>query len=178
MTTPVFVYNTSITQDVGIFMSANLNRTEARAREITIPFLEENDCVLWDVIFEKEGAMHYLKILFDSKDGALDMEKCERLTPPLNRLMDAQDFIKQVDILEIGSPGITRRLRHEEHFKACVGKNVRVMKRGENGKTELITGILENYDADSKYIKILTLNGEEQMNVKNCIRITLEEQPQ
>ncbi|MCL1903479.1 MAG: ribosome assembly cofactor RimP [Oscillospiraceae bacterium] len=151
------------------------NRIEDQARRIAEPFLNENNCLLWDVLFEKEGAMHYLKVLFDDGDGALDMDKCERLTPPLNKLFDAEDFIKQVDIVEIGSPGLTRRLRHKEHFNFCKGKNIRVMKRLENGKTQMISGTLTDYDAEGKYI---TLNGEEQMNLKKCIRITLEEQPQ
>jgi len=150
------------------------NRIEDQARRIAAPFLEENNCLLWDVVFEKEGAMHYLRILFDSADGALDITECERLTPPLNKLMDAQDFIKQVDILEIGSPGLTRRLRHKEHFERCTGKNIRIMKRADNGKTEMLTGILTDYNQESKSI---TLDSSEvsEISLKKCIRITLEE---
>ncbi|MCL1789052.1 MAG: ribosome assembly cofactor RimP [Oscillospiraceae bacterium] len=151
------------------------DRIEDRARRIAEPFLEKNNCLLWDVLFEKEGAMHYLKILFDDNNGALDMDKCERLTPPLNKLLDAEEFIKQVDIVEIGSPGLTRRLRRKEHFDFCKNKNIRVMKRLENGKTEFVSGVLTGYDTENKSI---TLNGEEKMNLKKCIRITLEEQPQ
>ncbi|MCL2071106.1 MAG: ribosome assembly cofactor RimP [Oscillospiraceae bacterium] len=150
-------------------------RIEDQARSIAEPFLKENGCRLWDVVFEKEGAMHYLRILFDDNDGPLDLEKCEKLTPSLNKLMDAQEFIKQVDILEIGSPGITRRLRNKEHFELCIGKNIRVMKRTDNGKTEMKTGILTDYEPENKSI---ILNGEEQMLLNKCIRITLEEQPQ
>jgi len=148
------------------------NRIEDRAREIAEPFLKENDCFLWDVIFEKEGAMHYLRILFDSNNGTLDMDKCEKLTPPLNRLLDEQEFIKQVDIVEIGSPGLTRRLRHKEHFDFCKGKNIRIMKRADNGKTEMVTGILEGFDQGNKSV---IFDGEE-ISLKKCIRITLEEQ--
>lgn len=154
-------------------MSADLKRIEDKARQVAEPFLSENGCILWDVLFEKEGALHYLKILFDSKDGVMDIDKCEKLTPPLNKLMDAEEFIKQVDILEIGSPGVTRRLRHKEHFELCKGKEVRVMKRADNGKTEIVEGVLNDYDAQSKTITIFTPNGEESMNLKKCIRITL-----
>jgi ribosome maturation factor RimP len=148
------------------------NRIEDQARRIAEPFLRENNCRLWDVVFEKEGAMHYLRILFDSADGALDMERCEKLTPPLNKLMDAQEFIKQVDILEIGSPGLTRRLRRSEHFEFCTGKNISIMKRTDNGKTEIVKGTLTSYDLENKSI---TLDGENQMLLKKCIRITLED---
>jgi ribosome maturation factor RimP len=158
-----------------------MSKIEERARELAEPFLEQNGCALWDVLFEKEGAMNYLRILFDNADpefGALDMDKCERLTPHLNSLMDKQDFISQVDIVEIGSPGITRRLRRREHFDFCMNKNIRVMKRSDNGKTEIITGILRGFDAENKSIKIDVDKNICDEPLKKCIRITLEEQPQ
>ncbi|MCL2035842.1 MAG: ribosome assembly cofactor RimP [Oscillospiraceae bacterium] len=150
-------------------------RIEERVRNRVEPFLEENGCRLWDVIFEKEGAMHYLKILFDDADGSLDLEKCEKLTPPLNKLLDEEEFIKkgQVDIVEIGSPGLSRRLRHAEHFEFCNGKTVKVMKRTDSGKTEVITGILNGFDSENKSV---TVDGEE-ISLKKCIRINLEEHP-
>jgi ribosome maturation factor RimP len=154
------------------------NRIEDQARRVAEPFLRENHCILWDVVFEKEGAMHYLRILFDDEQGALDMDKCEKLTPPLNRLMDEQEFIKkgQVDIIEIGSPGVSRRLRHQMHFEFSIGKQVKVMRRQDNGKTETITGVLTGYNVESKSI---TLDDNlDELTLKKCIRITLEEQPQ
>jgi ribosome maturation factor RimP len=157
------------------------NRTEDQAKRIVIPFLEQNDCLLWDVIFEKEGAMHYLRILFDSKDGFLDMDKCERLTLPLNKLLDEQEFIKQVDIVEIGSPGITRRLRHKEHFEFCMGKSIRILRRLDNGKTESVSGILNGYNEKNKTISLATEFGSElrpdnELSLKKCIRITLNQE--
>ncbi|MCL2633831.1 MAG: ribosome assembly cofactor RimP [Oscillospiraceae bacterium] len=148
------------------------NKIEDRARLIAEPFLEQHNCILWDVIFEKEGAMHYLKILFEPKDGVLDMDTCEKLTPPLNKLMDAEEFIKQVDILEIGSPGLSRRLRKAEHFEKCKGKTVKIMKRLDNGKTETLTGNLTGYSTEEKTVTI----NKETILLKKCLRITLEEQ--
>jgi len=153
-----------------------MSKIESIARSVAEPFLEENGCRLWDVVFEKEGAMHYLRILFDGKEGNLDMDECERLTRPLNKLFDEQEFIKkgQVDILEIGSPGICRRVRHKEHFEYCMGKEVKVMRRLDNGKTETIAGILTAYDETEKSI---TLDSDE-ISLKKCLRVTLEETQQ
>jgi len=144
---------------------------EERARAVAEPFLTDRGCRLWDVIFEKEGAMRYLKILFDDADGPLDMDKCEELTPPLNRLMDEQEFIKDVDVIEIGSPGLTRRLRRPEHFAECAGKRVRVMRRN-GGKSEVFGGVLNGFDGESKAVTV----DSKEIPLKNIIRITLEEQ--
>jgi len=153
---------------------SKLGKIESQAKAIAQPFLEQHDCKLWDIVFEKEGAMHYLRILFEPSDGALDMDTCEQLTRPLNKLMDEQEFIKQVDILEIGSPGICRRIRHKEHFDYCMSKEIKVMRRLDNGKTETIAGILTGYNTQEKSI---TLDSDE-LSLKKCLRITLEEQPQ
>ena len=148
-------------------------KVEDIARKTVEPFLIENNCLLWDVIFEKEGALHYLKVLFNKQDGSLDMEMCERLTPPINKLLDEQDFIKKglVDIVEIGSPGISRRVRHKEHFDYCMGKQLSIMRRLDNGKTETVTGLLNGYSQDDKSI---TLDSE-IISLKKCIRVILEE---
>jgi ribosome maturation factor RimP len=149
-----------------------MNRIEDRVRSAVTPFLEENGCRLWDVVFEKEGALYYLRVLFDGKDGGfLDIELCEKLTAPLNKLIDALS-VTQIDIVEIGSPGITRQLRRPEHFELCTGKPVRVMNRADNGKTEVVRGILTGCNADNKTITV----GSNEYSLKRIIRVTLDSQ--
>jgi len=155
------------------------NKIEDQAWRIAEPFLLQNDCRLWDVVFEKEGAMHYLRILFDRQSAPLDMETCERLTPPLNKLIDEGEFIKKglVDIVEVGSPGVSRRVRRKEHFDYCMGEKVSVMRRLDNGKTEVVTGILNGYNQGEKTIVL----DSEELSLKKCLRITFtrnEEIPQ
>ncbi|MDR0197798.1 MAG: ribosome assembly cofactor RimP [Oscillospiraceae bacterium] len=149
-------------------------KIEQRARGIAEPFLKANGCLLWDVIFEKEGAMRYLRILFDGEDGPPDLDKCEELTLPLNRLMDSEDFIKEVDIVEIGSPGLSRRLRRPEHFEACVGKTVKISKRAVNGKCETVTGVLTGFDVGRGAV----ITDKSEFSLKECIRITLQPEEQ
>jgi len=144
---------------------------EEKARALAEPLITEAGFRLWDVVFEKEGAMNYLRILFD-KDGGIDDEECALMTAPLNALMDRQDFISHVDILEVGSPGVTRRLRRPEHFEQSVGKPIRIMRRGEKGKTTAIYGILNSYDGERLEVK--TDAETIVLNPKNCIRINID----
>jgi ribosome maturation factor RimP len=144
---------------------------EEKARILAEPLITEAGFVLWDVIFEKEGAMSYLRILFD-KDGGLNDEDCALITPPINQLMDKQEFIQHVDILEIGSPGLTRRLRRPEHFEQSIGKPVRVMKRGDKGKTNVLYGELTNFD-ETGQITLKTDTETVTLGIKNCLKINL-----
>ncbi|MCL1822948.1 MAG: ribosome assembly cofactor RimP [Oscillospiraceae bacterium] len=145
---------------------------EERARALAEPLLAESGFTLWDVIFEKEGAMNYLRILFDKEDGVND-EECALMTAPLNEIMDKQDFIKHVDILEAGSPGLTRRLRRAEHFEQSINKPLRVLKRGEKGKSNAFYGILTAYDHEKNEISLKTESETVILNIKNCQRINL-----
>lgn len=133
--------------------------------------VEEQGCRLWDVCFEKEGAMWYLRILFD-KDGGIDSDECEALSKPINELMDRQDFIGKVDILEVGSPGLTKRLRKPAHFKACLGERIRVTVRGEKGKENAVFGILSDYREEDG---VFTLTEEEKepadYKISECVKI-------
>ena len=138
-----------------------------------MPLLTDSGFTLWDVVFEKEGAMNYLRILFD-KDGGLNDEDCALITAPINELMDKQDFIRHVDILEVGSPGLTRRLRHPEHFEQSLEKPVRALKRGDKGKTNTICGILSHYDRTKNEISLKTDTEDIILGVKNCLRINLD----
>jgi len=149
----------------------NSGRIEERAYALAAPILEEKGYKLWDVCFEKEGAMWYLRILFD-KDGGIDSDECEEVSEPLNKLIDKQDFIGKIDILEIGSPGLTKRLRRPEHFRACIGERIRVTVRDEKGKEVSIFGMLSDYDDKTASFTLTKDGGEkESFAVSDCVKI-------
>ena len=141
---------------------------EEQAAQAALPLLEEAGCELWDVCFEKEGAMWYLRVLFDRDDG-VDSDSCEEISRPINELFDKQPFIEHIDILEIGTPGISRRLRKPEHFRSWLGERVRAQVKTEKGETYII-GTLDNYDEEKDEI---TINGE-TVRLKKCIKVNAD----
>ena len=68
--------------------------TVEKVTALAQPICDELELFLWDVRFEKEGASWYLKVLID-KDGGVDMNDCEAVTRPLNKLLDETDPIEQ-----------------------------------------------------------------------------------
>ena len=143
-------------------------KIEQQAEAVALPLLEQAGCTLWDVCFEKEGAMWYLRVLFDREEG-VDSDSCEEISTPINELFDKQQFIEQVDILEIGTPGISRRLRKPEHFKAWLGERVRAQVKTEKGET-YITGTLDAYNEEKNEI---TVNGE-TVRLQKCIKVNAD----
>jgi ribosome maturation factor RimP len=122
---------------------------EEKASAVVSPLIIGEGYRLWDVLFEKEGAEHVLRILFEKADGSLDIGECERLTPVINALLDRETFMRSVDVVEIGSPGLGRQLRREDHFAYAVGKPVFLRIRGEKGKSVAVEGALEAFDENT-----------------------------
>lgn len=123
--------------------------TESRIYALVQPIAEELGLIIWDVRFEKEGALWYLRVLLDHAERPVNITDCENVTRPLNKLLDELDPIPQSYTLEVGSAGLERELLRETHFDACEGSAVRVrlIRPLEDGTREL-TGILQSCDRE------------------------------
>jgi len=133
--------------------------TEQKVYDIIKPITDELGYYLWDVCYEKEGALWYLRIFIDQDEG-ISIEDCERATAPINKILDETDPISQSYMLEVGSAGLERELVKEEHFEVCKGDVVRIrFIRGEGGEKE-INAVLVN--ADKEGVTVEMENGEER----------------
>ena len=131
--------------------------TEAKIYELVRPIAEEHGLIVWDVRFEKEGAMWYLRVFLDHMERPVNIADCEAVTRPLNKILDETDPIPQTYTLEVGSAGLERELIRETHFDACEGSKVRVrMIRPLEDGTKELTGILQSCDREN-----VTLAAEE-----------------
>ena len=118
---------------------------EALAR----PVVEGMGLRLWDVRFEKEGPDWFLRILI----------ACEAVSRAIDPLLDEADPIEQSYYLEVGSPGLGRRLTCPEHYEALKGQKcaAHLIRPDEAGRRD-IEGILQGLDADGNATLV---NGEE-----------------
>ncbi len=124
--------------------------TESRIYGMVKPIADELGLIVWDVRFEKEGALWYLRVLLDHMDRAVTIADCEAVTRPLNKLLDDSDPIPQSYTLEVGSAGLERELIRETHFDACEGSRVRarMIRPLEDGTKELL-GTLVSCDREN-----------------------------
>lgn len=109
---------------------------------LVTPVLEELGLRLWDVRFEKEGPDWFLRVFID-RDTPLDIAACETATRAINPVIDQADPISQSYYLEVGGPGLGRRLTRDSHFAAKCGQKVlaHLIRANEAGERE-VTGIL------------------------------------
>ena len=85
--------------------------TAQRVEALVRPTVEGMGLRLWDVVFEKEGPDWYLRVLIDKTDGTtMDTDTCADVSHALDPILDEADPIEQSYYLEVGSPGLGRKL--------------------------------------------------------------------
>ena len=128
--------------------------TAQRVETLVRPVVEGMGLSLWDVVFEKEGPDWYLRVLID-KDGTMDTDTCADVSHALDPILDEADPIDQSYYLEVGSPGLGRKLTRPEHYEAVRGQkiSVRLYRANENGVKEF-SGILTSREGN-----IITVEG-------------------
>ena len=135
--------------------------TAAVCEELAKPVLEEMGLTLWDLRYEKEGSIWFLRYFID-KEGGVGIDDCVAMSHALDKPLDEADPIDRSYCLEVSSPGTDRELTRPAHFDAFIGAQVvtRLIRPLETGEREL-HGTLEGHDAGS-----FTLNlGDERVIV-------------
>lgn len=88
--------------------------------------VESMDLYLYDIVTVSEFGDTIYRVLINSKDG-ISLDKCAEVTRVLNPLLDVTPPVKGDYRLEVSSPGIERKIKTLNHFKASVGEKVKVV---------------------------------------------------
>lgn len=120
--------------------------------DLSQPIVEDAGCELVDVEFVKEGENWFLRVYID-KPGGVTLDDCEKVSRPLNEILDEKDPISHSFYLEVSSPGVERPLKKPRDFEKAIGCTieVRLFKAVEN--TKRFEGELLSFDRDSITIK-------------------------
>ena len=126
---------------------------EERTESLVLPIIESAGLELWDVEYVKEGSDYYLRVYID-KSGGFNIDDCVLVTRALNEKLDADDFIEDAYILEVSSPGLTRKLKKDKEFEKSIGKLIRVkLYKAVEGSKEHV-GRLKEFAPDKLTIEV------------------------
>lgn len=134
--------------------------TEQKIYDLVKPVTDELGYFLWDICYEKEGASWYLRIFIDRDEG-ITIEDCEKVTEPVNIILDEKDPIPQSYVLEVGSAGLERELVRDVHFEACLGDKVRIRFIRETEGEKEICAVLTG--ADKSTVTVTADDGSERV---------------
>ncbi len=137
-------------------LAKGFGAVEAAAEKIVRPIVEEHGYSLWDVVFIKEGAAWYLRILIDKPNG-VSIDDCTSIDGIINAEIDKQDFVGKIDYLEIGSAGLERAVRRIEQLPLSVGKKImlKTYKLVEGLPQKSVKCVLDAFDGER-----LTVTGD------------------
>lgn len=128
-------------------MKRGTNKTAELVYGLAKPIADELGLTIWDIRFEKEGAMWVLLVVID-KEGGVSIDDCEAMSRPLDKKLDEVDPIEQSYCLEVSSAGIERELTKDWHFETCKGQQIVVrLIRPYNGVREFVGTLLKLEDA-------------------------------
>ena len=136
------------------------------------PVVEGMGLSLWDVRFEKEGPDWYLRVLIDKPDGTMDTDTCAEVSHALDPILDEADPIDQSYYLEVGSPGLGRKLTRPEHYEALKGEKigVKLIRPNADGVREF-AGILKGREGST--VTVETENGPVSFEVSAASSVHL-----
>ena len=98
-------------------MASDKKSTVGIVAELVQPIVDQLGLQLWDVRFEKEGSVWYLRVFLDKEEG-INIDDCENVSRQLSPILDEVDPIPQSYTLEVSSPGIGRDLRRPQRLWA------------------------------------------------------------
>lgn len=115
-----------------------------RLWDMVEPYVAAEGIELDDVEVVGRGPGTIVRVTVDG-DRPVAVDRIASLSRGISRLFDDADPIPSSYTLEVGSPGLERKLRRPAHFAKSVGREVKVkVKTAE--RFETIRGVIESAD--------------------------------
>ncbi len=113
------------------------------------------DLELYDTVIVNENEETIFRVsvisneVEDGKRKGVSLDECVELTHLISPLLDVTPPVSGEYRLEVGSPGIERKLTTLEHFKKSVGENVSLVL----GEKEKIRGKLVKVEGNKLFVE-------------------------
>ena len=131
---------------------------EREVEALVRPVVEAGGLEVWEVSFGREHGGRILRVTVD-REGGVDLDTISALSQRISRRLDLEGFGQDGPYeLEVGSPGLERRLREPRHFERSVGQQVKVKTVEPVDGDRVHEGALVSADAEA--IVIASEGGE------------------
>jgi len=140
--------NGAVVPGSGLAPTFFFERREIDAEALVRPVVESAGLELWEVVYRKEGGRMVLRVSVD-REGGVDVDTIAGTAERISRRLDLEDFGPRGYALEVGSPGLERKLRTPRHFERSVGQQVKVKTVEPVGGSKVHQGALVSADAEA-----------------------------
>ena len=140
-------------------------------KKIVVPVIERHDCFLWGLEILRGRKRPTLRIYIESEQGA-NIDNCENISKDLNYEIDLDSSFGDDYVLEVSTPGISRRFFKQSQLESYIGEELKVKLREPLEGIKNIEGIL--VDCNTEYFLIESLNLEYKLNFNDIDLCKLE----
>ncbi len=123
-----------------------------RLWSVVEPYVAAEGIELDDLEIVGRGPGTLVRVIVDAPEP-VGVDRIASLSRGIARLFDAEDPISGSYTLEVGSPGLERKLRRPAHFAKSVGREAKVKVKGPSG-FETLRGVITSADATGLSIKV------------------------
>jgi len=102
---------------------------------------------LYDVEVSREGPRTILRVYVE-REGGVALSDIATFSRRFGAILEVEDPVEGPYVLEVSSPGVTRRLRRPDHFERSLGKRVRVNLVAPRVGRRTLVGVLSGCDCE------------------------------
>ncbi len=137
-----------------------------KVRDLTAQALSDAKAELVDLTYRRESGGMLLRFTVD-KAGGITIGECGNLSRRIEGLLDEANFIEDLYVLEVQSPGLDRPLVKTADFERAIGSEIAVNTYGPVSNRREHVGKLKWVGEDK--IEIETFVGEDVVIPRNII---------
>ncbi|MBU0631127.1 ribosome maturation factor [bacterium] len=113
--------------------------------------VESVGLMLYDTVITSENGETIFRVSVKDKEGkGVNLDRCVEITHLINPLLDVTPPVSGEYRLEVGTPGIERKLVKLENFENSIGEKVSITTRAK----EKISGVLKGVLDGNLYLKV------------------------
>ncbi|GIU87314.1 MAG: ribosome maturation factor [Acidimicrobiia bacterium] len=124
---------------------------EAAVVRAVAPAVAAHGCCVYDVEVTGAGRSRTVRVFVD-RDGGVDLDTVTAVTQGVSDALDACAALGGPYLLEVSSPGLERRLRRPEHYRAAIGETVSVTFHTDAGPRR-VRGVLVAADDERAVVE-------------------------
>ncbi len=118
-----------------------MKKVEERIEEIAREVAESRGLVLLEAEYFP-SKISIIRLYLYRKERQVSLKDCEQVSREVELIFDDENFIPGSYTLEVSSPGLFRRIKHQQEYVLFLNQRIRVLYRDEMNSTIDVTGII------------------------------------
>ena len=119
-----------------------MKKVEERIEEIAREVAESRGLVLLEMEYFPSKINSLIRLYLFRKEKQVSLLDCEQVSREVELILDEENFMPGSYTLEVSSPGLFRKIKHQQEYALFLNQRIRVLYRDEMNNTLEATGVI------------------------------------